>query len=38
VALTRATRRLILAFDPTRPSRFLAEMGLQLPRSELPRT
>jgi len=27
VALTRATRRLILALDPTRPSRFLAEMG-----------
>ncbi|HET6746140.1 MAG TPA: 3'-5' exonuclease, partial [Candidatus Limnocylindria bacterium] len=31
VALTRATRRLILAFDPARPSRFLAEMGLALP-------
>ena len=29
VALTRATRRLILAFDPTRPSPFLAEMGLR---------
>ena len=28
VALTRATRRLILAYDPTRPSRFLAEMGI----------
>jgi DNA helicase II / ATP-dependent DNA helicase PcrA len=28
VALTRATRRLILAFDPAKPSRFLAEMGL----------
>jgi DNA helicase-2/ATP-dependent DNA helicase PcrA len=28
VAVTRATRRLILAFDPTRPSPFLAEMGL----------
>ena len=28
VALTRATRRLILAFDPARPSPFLAEMGL----------
>ncbi|HEY8177726.1 MAG TPA: ATP-dependent helicase [Candidatus Limnocylindria bacterium] len=28
VALTRATRRLILAYDPARPSRFLAEMGL----------
>ena len=27
VALTRATRRLILAFDPAHPSRFLAEMG-----------
>ena len=27
VALTRATRRLILALDPVRPSRFLAEMG-----------
>jgi DNA helicase-2/ATP-dependent DNA helicase PcrA len=28
VAMTRATRRLILAFDPARPSPFLAEMGL----------
>ena len=28
VALTRATRRLILAFHPARPSPFLAEMGL----------
>ncbi len=28
VALTRATRHLILAFDPGRPSPFLAEMGL----------
>ncbi|MEO7295641.1 MAG: ATP-dependent helicase [Candidatus Limnocylindria bacterium] len=28
VALTRATRQLILAFDPARPSPFLAEMGL----------
>ncbi|MDQ6682202.1 MAG: ATP-dependent helicase, partial [Chloroflexota bacterium] len=28
VAATRATRRLILAFDPARPSRFLAEMQL----------
>jgi DNA helicase-2/ATP-dependent DNA helicase PcrA len=28
VALTRATRRLILAYDPARPSRFLAEMGI----------
>lgn len=27
VALTRATRRLILTFDPSRPSPFLAEMG-----------
>jgi hypothetical protein len=27
VALTRARRQLILAFDPARPSRFLAEMG-----------
>jgi superfamily I DNA/RNA helicase len=27
VALTRATRQLILAFDPARPSPFLAEMG-----------
>ncbi len=27
VALTRATRQLILAFDPLRPSPFLAEMG-----------
>jgi superfamily I DNA/RNA helicase len=27
VALTRATRRLVLAFDPERPSRFLEEMG-----------
>jgi superfamily I DNA/RNA helicase len=27
VALTRATRGLVLAFDPARPSRFLAEMG-----------
>lgn len=27
VALTRATQRLILAFDPARPSPFLAEMG-----------
>ena len=28
VALTRATRALILGFDPARPSPFLAEMGL----------
>jgi hypothetical protein len=27
VALTRARRQLVLAFDPARPSRFLAEMG-----------
>jgi DNA helicase-2/ATP-dependent DNA helicase PcrA len=27
VAITRATQRLILAFDPQRPSRFLEEMG-----------
>jgi superfamily I DNA/RNA helicase len=27
VALTRATKRLVLAFDPARPSRFLEEMG-----------
>ncbi len=31
VALTRATRRLVLAFDPSRPSRFLAEMGATAP-------
>lgn len=30
VALTRATRRLVLAFDPARPSPFLAEMGLNV--------
>jgi DNA helicase II / ATP-dependent DNA helicase PcrA len=30
VALTRATRRLVLAFDPARPSRFLEEMGYAL--------
>ena len=29
VALTRATRRLILCFDPARPSPFLGEMGLR---------
>jgi superfamily I DNA/RNA helicase len=28
VAVTRATRELILAFDPARPSQFLGEMGL----------
>jgi hypothetical protein len=27
VALTRATQRLVLVFDPARPSRFLGEMG-----------
>jgi DNA helicase-2/ATP-dependent DNA helicase PcrA len=27
VALTRATQRLVLSFDPARPSRFLEEMG-----------
>ena len=31
VALTRATRQLVLAFDPARPSRFLADAGLRLP-------
>jgi superfamily I DNA/RNA helicase len=30
VALTRATRQLILAFDPARASPFLAEMGMRL--------
>ena len=29
VALTRATQRLIVAYDPARPSRFLAEMGIR---------
>jgi DNA helicase II / ATP-dependent DNA helicase PcrA len=29
VALTRATRRLVLAFHPERPSPFLAELGLR---------
>jgi len=29
VAVTRATKRLILAFDPTRPSPFISEMGLR---------
>ena len=28
VAMTRATERLVLAFDPSRPSRFLADAGL----------
>ncbi len=31
VALTRATRQLVLAFDPARPSRFLAEMTATAP-------
>jgi len=31
VALTRASRRLVLAFDPRRPSRFLAEIGATAP-------
>ncbi len=31
VAVTRATRRLVLAYDPGRPSRFVAEMGLATP-------
>jgi DNA helicase-2/ATP-dependent DNA helicase PcrA len=31
VALTRAGRRLVLAFDPQRPSRFLAELGATAP-------
>ena len=30
VALTRATQRLVLSFDPSRPSRFLEEMGYRL--------
>jgi DNA helicase-2/ATP-dependent DNA helicase PcrA len=33
VAVTRATERLILAYDPARPSRFLTEMGLRARRS-----
>jgi DNA helicase II / ATP-dependent DNA helicase PcrA len=28
VAMTRATERLVLAFDPEKPSRFLAELGV----------
>jgi len=31
VAMTRATERLVLAFDPARPSRFLADAGLLAP-------
>lgn len=31
VALTRATQQLVLAFDPEKPSRFLAEMGVAGP-------
>ena len=34
VAVTRATRQLILAFDPSRPSPFLAEMGYGQPPPE----
>jgi DNA helicase-2/ATP-dependent DNA helicase PcrA len=30
VAVTRPTRRLMLAFDPIRPSPFLAEMGIEI--------
>ena len=33
VAMTRATQRLVLAFDPSLPSRFLAEAGVWAPRS-----
>ena len=33
VAMTRATERLVLAFDPARPSRFLADAGLLAARS-----
>ncbi|HEX6139204.1 MAG TPA: ATP-dependent helicase [Candidatus Limnocylindria bacterium] len=36
VALTRATGRLVLAGDPRRPSRFLAEMGLPTARPPVP--
>jgi DNA helicase-2/ATP-dependent DNA helicase PcrA len=32
VAMTRATERLVIAFDPARPSRFLADAGLLAPR------
>jgi DNA helicase II / ATP-dependent DNA helicase PcrA len=35
VALTRATRELILAFDPARPSPFLGEMGLAARRTRI---
>jgi DNA helicase-2/ATP-dependent DNA helicase PcrA len=31
VALTRATEQLVIAFDPAKPSRFLAEMGMAGP-------
>ena len=31
VAMTRATERLVLAFDPARPSRFLVDAGLLAP-------
>ena len=37
VALTRATRRLILAFDPSRPSPFLSELGLRAVSATTPR-
>jgi superfamily I DNA/RNA helicase len=36
VAVTRATRRLVLGFDPEHPSRFLAEMGLAAPPAQRP--
>ncbi len=38
VALTRPTRRLVLAFDPARPSRFLEEMGLVAVAADQPRS
>ena len=33
VAMTRAAQQLVLAFDPSRPSRFLADAGLSAPQS-----
>jgi DNA helicase-2/ATP-dependent DNA helicase PcrA len=36
VAVTRATEELVLAFDPAKPSRFLAEMGLAGPAAARP--
>ena len=36
VALTRASRQLILAYDPARPSRFIAELGGRSPRARSP--